>query len=124
MHTSTELTPAVKSKRVREVSKRLEEFVVSSSLGERFSMPSYDDDISSYDAFEDQIFEPALNKLIKEYERLLIDHKYCDTFSDMNSLYPNSELFLYSEMVGRLAARYPNFFSEMDIEVLKSQAQT
>ena len=53
MHTSTELTPAVKSKRVREVSKRLEEFVVSSSLGERFSMPSYDDEISSYDAFED-----------------------------------------------------------------------
>ena len=69
-------------------------------------MPSYDDEVSSYDAFEDQIFEPALNKLTKEYERRLIDHKYCDTFSDMNSLDPNSEFFLDSEMVGRLATRY------------------
>ena len=84
-------------------------------------MPSFDDEASFYDAYLNQLFEPALNKCIKELERRLVDH--CNTFSDMNSLDPNCEFFLDSEMVGRLAARYPNYFSEMDIEVLKSQTQ-
>ena len=122
MQTSAESTPVVKSKRVREVSKRLKEFVVSSSLGKRLNMNSFDDESSFFDAYKGQVFEPALTKLLQEYERRLVDH--CETFSDMNCLDPSSELFLDSEIIGRLAARYPHFFSELEIEVLKSQAQT
>ena len=44
---------------------------------------------------------------MKEYECRLVDH--CDTFSDLNFLDPNSEFFLDSVMVERLAARYPNY---------------
>ena len=72
MHTSTESTPVVRSKRVREVSKKLKEFVVSSSLSERFSMPSYDDEASFYDAYKDQVLQPAINKLIKMSDVWLI----------------------------------------------------
>ena len=86
------------------------------------SSGSAQDEASFYREYRDKVYFPAVDKIISEFERRLIDH--CATFKDLQVLDPKSELFLDSELLESLGKKYSNIYQDMEIEILKCQGLT
>ena len=99
----------IKQKRATQTASRLDDGVVTSTLGQRTQ-------VDSKEAFRVKIFLPIINSMIREMEKRF-SKSNCNIMEGIQALNPSSSNFLKEEMVLLLAEAYGSGFPDLKNEL-------
>ena len=112
-----------KSPRIRQVSVKLKEFFVTSTIGNRHSdhhEPATEDENAIHVSFRYNVYIPVLDRILAEYDRRFSNN--LDVFDCICAVDPLHEKFLANEWIGKFCSCFQSkvskiFYENIDDEI-------